>query len=248
MTGRSKQVELGWEGQALPQRLEAELMAELIAVPSPGLIEGWKGQKVQLVKQSKERMRSAALALPALDPGKRQRLFEAGEATPETRAKRRSDVCLGLLRRELLDKEHLTAVEEMREIHWAWSKVGYASGMLGMRVDGGKGPGDPLDRIPEHVARTYQLIYLPWLRELVDDPITQRTATMERRFVIAPALVALVVIDNVGLNAAEKRCGVPKDKGLGSIVLRIALERYLDWKANRPRDETAETQAFGNAA
>ena len=254
-----RHVELDWHGADIPARIEAELIGELLAPPSLAALEDFKRWKTQQVKQTKNRLASAALAMPAFDPDKRRKLIEAGNATPETRAKCKRDVCEGLVKRKLplLDKEHLLAVEEIRDIHAAWASIGYASGRFEMRVDGGKRGGDPLDRIPERTARAYSRNYLPWLRELVNDPIEQVTPRLRRVYLCAPVFTIMIAVDNKGVNEAEKICGFPEDKGFGTIVLRIALERYLlciqskylsRAMQSKALDKEAETLAFDRAA
>lgn len=226
---------------AVEPRVEAELTGELVLRR--------EGAPPLAVKLAKARLRDAALAMPCWHPDKRRLAIEAGNATPETRAKVKRDVCESLVKRKqpLLDKEHLLAVEEIRDIHAAWARIGYASGNFAMRVDGGK-MGDPLDRIPARVARAYQRNYLPWLRELAAEPIEQETPQLRRVFLCAPLFAVAIVVDNLGLNDAERRFGFPRDKGLGGVVLRIALERYLLWMQMKRLDKAAETRAFDEAA
>lgn len=195
-------------------------------------VDGTSQDRVRAVKISQDRIAQAAKGLPAFDQTKTARQQSAGAATPQTLAKLKKDVCLKLLGKGILENEHLIAIEELREVAEAFMLSGGTPSWARDRVDGGKGFQDPLEQMSPAVRRMWRLSYRPWLLDLVQDPIRRETRYETHIYVGVPGFVRAICVDNIGLNSAEKGLRLPRDKGIGGLLLRFALDRYLMFSHN----------------
>ena len=209
-------------------------------------VDGTPQDRVRAVKISQDRLAQAVRGLPAFDQDRTARQQSAGAATPQTLGKLKKDVCLKLLGKGILENEHLTAVEEMRDVSEAFTLSGGIPSWARDRVDGGGVFQDPLDRISPSVRRMWKLCYRPWLLDLVQDPIRRETRSGTHVYVGAPGFVYAVVVDNIGLQQAERGLGLPVRMGYGGLILRFALDRYCELAFGRKK--TAENWALKKTA
>ena len=214
--------------------------------------QGDEARALLNLKRSKERMMAMASGLPAREIAfpkdmSAQEYRQLMEATHETRVKRKSDVCLSLVHRGVIDHEHLVVIEEIRDVADAW-RLSTTSNWMVERVDGGGRWADPYERMSERVGRLMRGHYLPWLASLADEPIRQELATRRITYLCAAAFVRLVVVENYGIKQAERACGMPVGMGRGACLFRIALDRYMQIVQQKQVDQTAESCAFDKAA
>ncbi|MDF1627020.1 MAG: hypothetical protein P1U84_12115 [Parvibaculaceae bacterium] len=209
-------------------------------------------RRVLALKRSKERMEAIAAGFPEIERPLPKGMSaddyrKLSEATHETRVKRRSDVCLSLVNRGVIDHGHLIIVEEIRDVVDAL-RLSTTSNWMVERVDGGGKWADPYERMSERAGRVLRSHYLPWLASLADEPIVQELATRRLVYLCAAAFVRLVVVENYGIKQAEIACGIARDMGRGACLLRIALDRYVHIMQKKQVDQSAESCAFQNAA
>ena len=141
--------------------------------------------------------------------------------TPETVAKLKPDSILEMLRRGTLDHEHLLAADELRDVFQALvsgltSKgTPLESGRMSLRQTGPYR--QPIERMPERLARLYYDHYKPWAEE------------MENSRYGSVALLELtidVVVDGHSLHDIERKQAMRN--GSASKHLRAALQRYAE--------------------
>ncbi|MEQ9518487.1 MAG: hypothetical protein RLN89_03500 [Parvibaculum sp.] len=214
--------------------------------------QGDEARALLNLKRSKERMMAMASGLPSREAALPKEMSaeeyrKLMEATHETRVKRKSDVCLSLVHRGVIEADHLIVVEEIRDVADAW-RLSTTSNWTVDRVDGGRAWADPYERMSERVGRLMRGHYMPWLASLADEPIRQELATRRITYLCAAAFVRLVVVENYGIKQAEIACGIPRDKGRGACVFRIAMDRYVQIVQQKQVDQTAESCAFDKAA
>jgi hypothetical protein len=144
------------------------------------------------------------------------------QATPETRAKLRSDVVLKLHRGGRLRLEQLQAAEELRRI---WQALGRGLFASAARLDapiGGasrKPDRDPLGALAAGEEIAYRRRYRPWSRELSIALAGGRRSTRLQ-------LVLDIVVDNLGTRQADRQYGLRH--GAALALLQSALLRYAE--------------------
>lgn len=210
------------------------------------------------VKISRERLAQAAPAFPGYVPQKPvkrrgRNAHKVGEAidrgTAETRAKLKADQVQTLFRRGTLDKVHVEAAERIAAVREALGR-GLAPGaaQIGDRVQGGGAFRDPLQRMSEREGRWWLGEYRPWLADLVSDPICRVTKTKRQVFNCSIGFTMAVVVENWCLADAEDYCRIPRNMGVGAVLLRIALDRYALIAGLRNGAKVNEIAAFEKAS
>lgn len=212
------------------------------------LLAGYQPDAVQRVKLSRQRIEQARCALPWLRQSKLVAEHNAGAATPETRRKVRSDVMIGLMTGGYIQREHLMAAEEILGIYEALGR-GLTPGAVdyGPRVGGGSFR-DPLDRMTNAELGIWQKGYLPWIHEMLGDPITHTTATRITVYHCALGMVMAAVVDNRRVQDIEQQCGLPRKKGYGQHIIRLALDRYAYIRGLRTGGKPASGISIARAA
>lgn len=214
--------------------------------------------RMGFVKVSRETLAQTAPAFPGFTsrkPVKRRgrNAHKVGEAvdrgTAETRAKLKADQVQALFRRGTLDKVHVEAAERIAAVREALGR-GLAPGaaQIGDRVQGGAAFRDPLQRMSEREGRWWLAEYRPWLADLVSDPICRVTKTKRQVFNCAIGFTMAVVVENWCLADAEDYCRMPRNMGVGAVLLRIALDRYALIAGLRSGAKVREIAAFEKAS
>lgn len=215
-------------------------------------------QRMGFVKVSQDRLAQTAPAFPGFTSRKPVRrrgrtTHRAAEAidhgTPETRAKLKVDQVQSLYRRGTLDQVHVAAAERIAAVREALARgLSPAAAQLGDRVQGGGAFRDPLQRMSEREGRWWLGEYRPWLADLVNDPIVRVTKTKRQVFNCAIGFTVAVVVENWCLADAEDHCNIPRNMGVGAVLLRIALDRYALIAGLRSGEKLNEIAAFEKAS
>lgn len=209
------------------------------------------------VKLSRDRLGQTASAAPGAvmkrpregRPGRQKLSDLVDRGTPETRRKLRADEMAKLHRQGAVDDVHMTAADQIAQVREALGR-GLTPGAapISTRVQGGVAWRDPISRMTQSEQAWWRLRYRPWLIDLIADPITRETKTKRQKFYCAVGLTMAVVCENWTIQEAEQYCGLPTRKGMGRVILRIALDRYALMAGMRSGERMAETRAFENAA
>lgn len=215
-------------------------------------------QRMGFVKVSRERLAQTAPAFPGFvsrKPVRRRgrnghKVAEAiDQGTPETRAKLKVDQVQSLYRRGVLDQVHVAAAERIAAVREALARgLSPAAAQLGDRVQGGGAFRDPLQRMSEREGRWWLDEYRPWLADLINDPIVRETKTKRQVFNCAIGFSMAIVIENWCLADAEDYCNIPRNMGLGAVLLRITLDRYALIAGLRSGEKLNEIAAFEKAS
>ncbi|MDP3327851.1 hypothetical protein [Parvibaculum sp.] len=199
----------------------------------------------------KPEKRRGAVKRPGKGGGKNADKVAPGDdtGTPQTRKKLKADQVDALYRRGTLDLVHVAAAERIATVREALGQ-GLTPGavQIGERVQGGGLFRDPLQRMSQTEGRWWLDEYRPWLVDLVSDPIERVTATKRQVFNCAVGFTMAVVIENWCVADAEDYCRIPRNHGLGTVLLRIALDRYALIAGLRSGAKASETAAFAKAS
>lgn len=187
------------------------------------------------VRKAAERMKAAKAAAA--------RGVAAGNATPETVAKCRRDQVLGWLERGHLSRAQATAAEEIRDIWETIARQGGPSVSNPGGQGGGKGarlvmdpvlgqPSSPtaIQTMKPKMRARYRKAYLPWAESLRVEPVTRSGGANKRDIVHTEALAMTIslVIDNHSVTVLEEVYGLPVRAKVAQLVIRSALQRYVD--------------------
>ncbi|MFN4229831.1 hypothetical protein [Parvibaculum sp.] len=260
MTVGTKTEIIDWSGVEAPSAWPLPVWLDLLTSAERGERDKRMASAVRMgfVKVSRETLAQTAPAFPgyaARKPVKRRgkNAHRVGEAidhgTAQTRAKLKADQVKSLYRRGTLDQVHVTAAERIAAVREALGRaLTPGAALISDRVQGGGAFRDPLQRMGEREGRWWLNEYRPWLLDLVNDPIIRETKTKRQVFYCAVGFTMAVVVDNWCVQEAEEFCRLPTKKGIGQVLLRIALDRYALIAGLRSGEKTSGFAGLDEAA
>lgn len=133
------------------------------------------------------------------------RILPGDGPTPETRAKVRHDVLLGLHVAGHLSDQMLRAAMEIQDVREAMTVAGSTLGAA-FGIGGGSNiVRHPLDRMTTATEEAWRRNYAPWDAAMQGRPKTRAT-------------VFAVAVDNLGLREAERAAGIRNGSGLTHLA------------------------------
>jgi hypothetical protein len=162
-----------------------------------------------------------------------ERIYRHGEnpnrikPTQETLRKRKKDVIVEMQDRKHLDKDHVDAALEIREIFEKLSAGMFASASYDFSGTGsGRGVArQPIDRLTDRQGLIYQRCYTPWMNS-----VSKRYARPGLRL---SEIVMTVIIDNYGCQQIADANGMALKTVRGLIA--DALDEYVHLMRNSRR-------------
>jgi len=260
MTADMKTEIIDWTGVEAPSAYPLPAWLDLLSASERGERDKRiaSAARMGFVKISQERLAQTAPAFPGFvsrKPVKRRgkNAAKVGEAvdrgTPQTRAKLKTDQVQALFRRGTLDQVHVAAADRIASVREALGRgLTPGAAVIGTRVQGGAAFRDPMQRMNEREGKWWLEEYRPWLADLVSDPIYRETKTKRQVFYCAIGFTMAIVVDNWCLADAEDYCGIPRNMGVGAVLLRIALDRYALIAGMRAGEKTSGIRAFEKVA
>lgn len=275
MTAGAKTEIIDWSGVEAPSAWPLPVWLDLLTSAERGERDkrAEAARRMGFVKISRDRLAQTAPAFPGYaspKPAKRRASTKkAGKAkkgkgeasaadidgegkdrgTAQTRAKLKADQVQSLYRRGTLDRVHVEAAERIASVREALGRgLTPGAALISDRVQGGGAFRDPLQRMGEREGRWWLQEYRPWLLDLVNDPIIRETKRKRQVFYCAIGFTMAVVVDNWCIADAEDHCRIPRNMGLGAVLLRIALDRYALIAGLRSGEKTRDFAGFEKAA